>query len=95
VQSLEGSSAGAGLGSSAGGEDLGSLLSRGTWDSLSHARSPPHTPHTHTSADKHTRVWSPAGFATMRKPAPGASTTPDPNFPKGPFNKRNSVLHHS
>lgn len=50
VQSLEGSSAGAGLGSSAGGEDLGSRPSRGpmpgTWDSLSHARSPPHTPHT-------------------------------------------------
>jgi hypothetical protein len=50
VQSLEGSSAGAGLGSSAGGEDLGSRSSRGpipgAWDSLSHARSPPHTPHT-------------------------------------------------
>ncbi|ELR19115.1 RhoGEF domain containing protein [Acanthamoeba castellanii str. Neff] len=66
VQSLEGSSASAGLGSSAGGEDLGSRSSRGPL---------------------------PAGFATMRKPAPGASTAPDPNFPKGPFNKRNSVLH--
>jgi hypothetical protein len=45
VQSLEGSSASAGLGSSAGGEDLGSRSSRGplpgTWDSLLHA----HTHH--------------------------------------------------